>query len=75
VIAYGCLRKEARREHLDYIYRGLMSHHQHAKLVCDMFPEGSGAPVEVTGGLLDLAHSLENSLLCKGWENEGNCMQ
>jgi hypothetical protein len=28
VIAYGCLiRKGARREHLDYIYRGLMSHH------------------------------------------------
>ena len=27
VIAYGCLikRKEARREHLDYIYRGLMT--------------------------------------------------
>jgi hypothetical protein len=30
VIAYGCLiRREegARREHLDYIYRGLMSQH------------------------------------------------
>jgi hypothetical protein len=27
VIAYGCLikKKEARREHLDYIYRGLMT--------------------------------------------------
>jgi len=35
VIAYGCLikRKEARREHLDYIYRGLMT--QHAKVHCD----------------------------------------
>jgi len=29
VIAYGCLirREGARREHLDYIYRGLMSQH------------------------------------------------
>ena len=36
VIAYGCLiRKGARREHLDYIYRGLMSHHQRATLICD----------------------------------------
>jgi hypothetical protein len=36
VVANGCLirRKGARREHLDYIYRGLMS--QHAKLHCDM---------------------------------------
>jgi len=35
VIAYGCLikRKEARREHLDYIYRGLMT--QHAKVHCN----------------------------------------
>jgi hypothetical protein len=35
VIAYGCLikRKEASREHLDYIYRGLMT--QHAKVHCD----------------------------------------
>jgi len=31
VIAYGCLirREGARREHLDYIYRGLMSQHPH----------------------------------------------
>jgi hypothetical protein len=36
VIAYGCLikRKEARREHLDYIYRGLMT--QHAKVHCNI---------------------------------------
>ena len=29
MIAYGCLirREGARREHLDYIYRGLMSQH------------------------------------------------
>jgi hypothetical protein len=29
VIAYGCLikREGARKEHLDYIYRGLMSQH------------------------------------------------
>jgi hypothetical protein len=35
VIAYGCLikKKEARREHLDYIYRGLMT--QHAKVHCN----------------------------------------
>jgi hypothetical protein len=39
VIAYGCLiRKGARREHLDYIYRGLMSHHhQRASLICDIY--------------------------------------
>jgi hypothetical protein len=38
VIANGCLiRKGACREHLDYIYRGLMSHHQRAKLICDIF--------------------------------------
>jgi hypothetical protein len=39
VIAYGCLirREGARREHLDYIYRGLMSHHQRTKLICDIF--------------------------------------
>ena len=35
MIAYGCLMKEARREHLDYKYRGLMSHHQRTKLICD----------------------------------------
>jgi hypothetical protein len=37
VIAYGYLikRKEARREHLDYIYRGLMT--QHAKVHCNTF--------------------------------------
>jgi hypothetical protein len=35
VIAYGCLikRKEARREHLDYIYKGLMT--QHAMVHCN----------------------------------------
>jgi hypothetical protein len=39
VIAYGCLikRKEARREHLDYIYRGLMT--QHAKVRCNITPK------------------------------------
>jgi len=39
VIANGCLRKEARREHLDYINKGLLSQpHQGAKLTlahCD----------------------------------------
>jgi hypothetical protein len=31
VIAYGCLikREEARREHMDYIYTGVMSQHPH----------------------------------------------
>jgi hypothetical protein len=39
VIANGCLRKEARREHLDYINKGLLSKpNQGAKLAlayCD----------------------------------------
>jgi len=42
VIAYGCLiRRGACREHLDYIYRGLISHHQHAKLYCNTPPRCS----------------------------------
>jgi hypothetical protein len=46
VIAYGCLiRKGARREHLDYIYRGLMSHHQHAKVHCNIFAISIGSNV------------------------------
>jgi hypothetical protein len=36
VVAYGCLikRKEARREHLDYIYRALIT--RHAKVHCNI---------------------------------------
>jgi hypothetical protein len=41
VIANGCLRKEARREHLDYINKGLLSKpDQGAKLAlayCDTY--------------------------------------
>jgi hypothetical protein len=42
VIAYGCLikKKEALREHLDYIYRGLMT--QHAKVHCNSMGNSIG---------------------------------
>ena len=36
MIAYSYLiKKGACKEHLDYIYKGLISHYQHAKLHCN----------------------------------------
>ena len=60
VIAYGYLiRKGARKEHLDYIYKGLMSHYQRAKLICGTPPRGSQCSKQVkTKGIREREHPL-----------------
>jgi hypothetical protein len=47
VIAYGCLirREGARREHLDYIYKGLMS--QHPRFTATHPPDAPNAQNQV----------------------------
>jgi hypothetical protein len=51
VIANGCLiRKEgARREHLDYTYRGLMSQHPHFTATLCQSPQTDTSLLAVTG--------------------------
>jgi len=44
VVANGCLRKEARRKHLDYINKGLLSTKIAAKSHATIGPQAPKAP-------------------------------